>query len=91
MRRLITQLGDVLLLGLLPNGRSTAYYSTGRSYFNRQPFLDDWADLFELLNTGKIDPVIAGIYPLKKAASANAALESGQVIGNLVLDLTAAA
>jgi NADPH:quinone reductase-like Zn-dependent oxidoreductase len=88
MRRLVTQLGGVLLLGLLPNGRSTAYYSTGRSYFNRQLFLDDWATLFELLNTGRIEPVIAGTYPLEEASAADAALESGKIAGNLVLDLT---
>jgi NADPH:quinone reductase-like Zn-dependent oxidoreductase len=91
MRRLVIQLSEVLLLGLLPNGRSTAYYSTGRSYLNRQPFLDDWATLFELLNSGKIDPVIASTYPLEKASAANAALESGRIAGNLVLDLTSSA
>ena len=34
---------------------------------------------------GKIRPVISGEFPLLEAARANALLESGQVVGNLVL------
>lgn len=53
--------------------------------FNRKPFLEDWALLFRLLQEGKIRPVISGEFPLLDAARANALLESGQVVGNLVL------
>ena len=81
----IRLLGRVLLYNLLPNGRSAAYYGTGASRFNRRPFLEDWAALFKLLEEGKIQPVIMKKYPLLEAAQANALLESGQVIGNLVL------
>jgi NADPH:quinone reductase-like Zn-dependent oxidoreductase len=47
--------------------------------------LEDWAILFRLLEEGKIRPVISGRFPLFEAAKANALLESGQVVGNLVL------
>jgi len=78
-------LGRVLLYRLLPNGKFATYYGTGASRLNRRPFLEDWAILFRLLEEGKIKPVIMQKFPLLEAAQANALLESGQVIGNLVL------
>jgi len=78
-------LGQVILLGLLPNGRAAKYYGTGSSLFNQRPFLEDWATLFKLLEEGKIKPVIANKFPILDAAQANSLLESGQVIGNIVL------
>jgi NADPH:quinone reductase-like Zn-dependent oxidoreductase len=78
-------LGQTVLYNLLPNGKSAAGYGTGLSQFRRDPFLEDWATLFKLLEDGKIDPVIAGRFPLLEAAKANALLESGQVIGNVIL------
>jgi len=50
-----------------------------------RPFLEDWATLFKLLEKGKIDPVIAARFPILEAGKANALLESGQVVGNIVL------
>ena len=41
--------------------------------------------LFELLEQGKIEPIIAEKFPILEAAQANALLESGQVVGNVVL------
>lgn len=78
-------LGQMLLFNLLPDGRSAAPYSTGVSRWKRRMFLEDWAALFRLLEEGKIDPVIAARFPLLDAAKANALLESGWVIGNIVL------
>ena len=46
---------------------------------------EDWAILFDLLEEGKIEPIIAAKFPILEAAKANALLESGQVIGNVVL------
>jgi NADPH:quinone reductase-like Zn-dependent oxidoreductase len=77
--------GEVALLDLLPNGRSASYYSTGTSRFDRRPFLEDWRTLFALLAEGRIEPVIAARFPILEAAKANELLESGQVIGNVVL------
>jgi NADPH:quinone reductase-like Zn-dependent oxidoreductase len=66
-------------------GRSAKYYGTGISRFNRRPFLEDWATLFKLLEEGRIKPVIMKKFPILEAAQANELLESGEVIGNIVL------
>ncbi len=78
-------LGRTALFSLLPNGKSAKYYSTGVSRINWDIFLEDWAMLFRLLEAGQIRPVIAAKFPLLEAAKANQLLESGQVIGNIVL------
>jgi len=85
LSRTFRLLGLVILFNLLPNGRSVKYYGTGSSRFNRRPFLEDWATLFKLLEEGKIKPVIMRKLPILEAAQANALLESGQVVGNIVL------
>ena len=83
--RMLYLLGQVILFNVLPNGKSATYYGTGISRFNRRPFLEDWATLFRLLEEGKIKPVIMKKFPILEAAKANALLESGEVIGNVVL------
>jgi NADPH:quinone reductase-like Zn-dependent oxidoreductase len=82
---MVRYLGLVLLLNLLPNGRSAKFYGTGSSRLNREPFLEDWAALFDLLAQDKIKPIIAAKYPILEAAKANRQLESGEVTGNIVL------
>lgn len=79
-------LGTALSVNLLPNGKSFRLYGTS-SYFlgDQSPYLEDWVALFRLLEEGKIKPVIAAKYPILEAAQANALLEGGQVIGNVVL------
>ena len=83
--RMLRFLGQLILLNLLPNGRSAKSYGTGLYLINKRPFMEDWATLFKLLEEGKIKPVIAKTFPILEAAQANALLESGQVIGNIVL------
>lgn len=83
--RMFHLLGQIALFNLLPNGRSAKYYGTGMFRFNRQLFMEDWAALFKLLEEGKIRPIIHKEFPILEAAQANALLESGQVIGNIVL------
>ncbi|CAG0993615.1 2-haloacrylate reductase [Anaerolineales bacterium] len=79
-------LATVLRVNLLPNGKSLALYGTSSYFlFDKRSFLEDWATLFRLLGEGKIKPVIAARFPILEAAKANALLESGQVIGNVVL------
>jgi NADPH:quinone reductase-like Zn-dependent oxidoreductase len=78
-------LGRTALYSLLPNGKSAKYYSTGVSRINRDIFLEDWAMLFNRLGEGRIKPVIAAKFPIMEAANANELLESGQVIGNVIL------
>jgi NADPH:quinone reductase-like Zn-dependent oxidoreductase len=75
----------LIWLNLLPNGRALKLYGTGASFLDMRPFLEDWAILFNLLAEGKIKPVVAAKFPILEAAKANALLESGQVVGNIVL------
>jgi NADPH:quinone reductase-like Zn-dependent oxidoreductase len=86
MRGLLRTLAKMLVFNLLPNGKRVKPYGASASVlFSRKPFLEVWAVLFRLLQEGKIRPVISGKFPLLEAARANALLESGQVVGNLVL------
>jgi NADPH:quinone reductase-like Zn-dependent oxidoreductase len=82
---LIRLLAKLVLLNVLPNGRSLKLYGTTTSKFGRSRYLDDWATLFGLLEEGKIKPVIMAKFPILEAAEANELLESGQVVGNVVL------
>ena len=73
----------LLLYNLLPNGKSIEGYGTHR--LGVDLFKEDWTALFNLLEEGKIKPILAGKYPLLEAVRAYGLLESGQVTGNLVL------
>jgi NADPH:quinone reductase-like Zn-dependent oxidoreductase len=79
-------LATLILVNVLPNGKSLKLYGTS-FYFvgDKRPFLEDWAVLFRLLEEGKIKPVVAKKFPILEAAQAQALLESGKVIGNVVL------
>ena len=82
---LLKLLWKLFWLNILPNDRSMKLYGTTTSKFGRQNYLDDWAELFRLLEEGKIKPYIQKKFPILDARKANETLESGQVIGNLVL------
>jgi NADPH:quinone reductase-like Zn-dependent oxidoreductase len=84
-RGLMRLLGMLILFNVLPNGRSLKVYGTSTSRFGRGRYVEDWATLFGLLEEGKIKPVISAKFPILEAAQANTLLESGQVIGNVVL------
>jgi len=79
-------LGTSLKVNLLPGNKSFKLYGTS-FYFvgDKKPFYEDWAILFSLLNEAKIDPIIEEKYSILDAALAHTRLESGMVIGNLVL------
>jgi NADPH:quinone reductase-like Zn-dependent oxidoreductase len=79
-------LATLVSTNLLPNGKSFKLYGTS-TYFlgNRKPYSEDWVTLFRLLEQRKIAPVIMRTYPITEAAQANALLESGGVVGNVVL------
>lgn len=81
---LLRLLAKVISFNLLPNGKKVKLYGNS-SRFDRRPFLEDWATLFKLLEEGKIEPIIMKKLPILEAAKANELLESGQVIGNVVL------
>jgi NADPH:quinone reductase-like Zn-dependent oxidoreductase len=82
---LLRLLGKLVVRNMIPDGRSLKLYGTTTSKFGRDRYLEDWAILFKLLEEGKIDPVIMERYPILEAAKANAVLESGTVMGSLVL------
>ena len=82
---MLKMLGQLLWFNLIPNWKSVKLYGTGASYINRKPFMEDWAELFKLLKVQSIKPVIAAKFPILEAARANELLESGDVIGNVVL------
>lgn len=76
----------VFLWGLLPNGRSTATYSIA-PWRKRHAdwFAEDLGKLFDLLDQGKIRPVIAERMPLAAASRAHALIEEAAVEGRIVL------
>jgi NADPH:quinone reductase-like Zn-dependent oxidoreductase len=71
------------LFSLLPNGKAVRGYGTHR--VDIRLLKEDWSELFRLLGEGRIRPVIAARFPILEATKANALLESGNVIGNIVL------
>ena len=76
----------VKLWDILPNGRSTAFYSIG-ALRKKQPgwFREDLAALFNLLVQGKIKPVIEKRMRLEDAAQAHELIEQAAVKGRIVL------
>jgi NADPH:quinone reductase-like Zn-dependent oxidoreductase len=76
-------MAKLIWFNLLPNGKSIKGYGTHRE--DHRILAEDWSALFQLLEEGKIQPIIAERFPLLEAAKANALLESGRVTGNIVL------
>lgn len=68
---------------VIPNGKRIAGYGTHREDVTRMK--EDWSVLFTMLEAEDIQPVIAARIPLLEAKMANELMESGQVIGNVVL------
>ena len=68
---------------LLPNGKKLEGYGTHR--LGVDLFKEDWAKLFELLKESQIKPIIAAKFPILEARKANELVESGTVVGNVVL------
>lgn len=83
MAHFLAFMAQFVFYNLLPDGKRIKGYGTHR--LGVELFAEDWAALFELLAQGKIKPVIAGRFPLSAIREANALLESGQVVGNVVI------
>ncbi len=79
-------LGTLLKVKLTAGGKSFKLYGTS-TYFlgNRKPYQEDWATLCQLLEARQITPVIMQRFPIVEAATAQALLERGEVVGNVVL------
>lgn len=74
------------LWNLLPNGRSTTFYSIGSLRKKESNwFLEDLTKLFDLLAQRKIKPVIAARMPLADAKHAHELIEQESVQGKIVL------
>jgi len=81
--RFLQFLVGYIMYNLLPNGKKIAGYGTHR--LGVDLFKEDWAELFRLLETGQIKPVITNTFPILEACQAYELLESGQVTGTVVL------
>ncbi len=81
--RFLLLVAKLLLYNVLPNGKKIKGYGTHRG--DVKQYQDDWTELFKLLEQGRIDPVITAEFPILEARQANELLESGQVVGNIVL------
>ncbi len=76
-------IGKLLIYNALPNGKRIEGYGTHR--LGVELFKEDWGALFQLLEEGKIKPIIAHKFPILEAKRAYELLEGGEVVGNLVL------
>jgi NADPH:quinone reductase-like Zn-dependent oxidoreductase len=84
--KLLVDAGRLVMINLGPNGKSAEFYGITALYLrDKRPFMEDMPRLFELLEAGKIKPVICEKLPLLEARKANELLESGRVSGNIVL------
>ena len=73
-------------LNWLPNGKSGDFYGITATYRkDKGSITEDLLMLFSLLKEGKITPIIYQKYLILDAAKANELLESGEVIGKIVL------
>ena len=79
----------LMLWNLLPNGRSTAFFSiVPLRKKHADWFLEDLTKLFDLLAQNKIKPVIAAVMPLTEAKRAHELIEQAEVQGKIVLTVT---
>lgn len=81
--RFLLFIAKLILFYLLPNGKAIKGYGTHR--VDIYLLKEDWQVLFKLLEGGKIKPIIVKKFPILEASKANELLESGKVIGNIVL------
>jgi NADPH:quinone reductase-like Zn-dependent oxidoreductase len=81
--RFLLLVSKLVLYNALPNGKSIVGYGTHR--LGTDLFKEDWAQLFDMQASGEIEPIVARTFPLSGAAEAYQMLESGQVVGNIVL------
>ncbi|MHB2149620.1 medium chain dehydrogenase/reductase family protein [Calditrichota bacterium LG25] len=80
------------LWNLLPNGKSTAFYSIGSLYKKKMDwFTEDLGRLFELLVQKRIKPVIAARMPLTDVVRAHELIERAKISGKIVLNVSSTA
>jgi NADPH2:quinone reductase len=73
---------------LLLNNIEVVGVGLGAYWATRPEFLQEqWAEVAPLLESGLLEPVVGGSYPLTEVAEALASLETRQALGNVVLTL----
>lgn len=78
------RIGFFIKVGFM--GKKGVGYGISMNYqVDKKPVLEDIAQLFKLLESGKVKPLISARLPLLDAAKANRILEKGDVIGKVVL------
>jgi len=79
----------LLLWNILPNKKSTSFYSIG-SLRKKHPewFKEDLRLLFELLEKGSVKPEIADHYPLNKAIEVHKMIENAANTGKIIFDVS---
>ncbi|WP_346958283.1 MBL fold metallo-hydrolase [uncultured Arthrobacter sp.] len=82
-------LGRAIGNNLVPRGTKIRLYGTTSWRLDRRPLMDAWATLYEMLESRRISPVIAGRLPMLEAGQAHALLENGGVVGTLALYIPA--
>jgi len=76
----------LVVRGLLPNGRSTAFYSIASTMRKHHDwYREDLTKLFALLEGGQVRPIISRRMPLTNAAEAHRLLEGRGIPGKIVL------
>ncbi len=83
---IVKDLFNLIKVNLLSKGKTAEFYGITALYLrDKKPFMEDLPRLFNLLEEGKIKPVITAKFSILEAGKANELLESGQVVGNIVL------
>lgn len=82
----LKDLGKLLRINLLLQGKSAEFYGITALYRrDKRPFTEDLPKLFNLLEEGKIKPIVTERFAILEARKANELLESGHVTGNIAL------
>jgi NADPH2:quinone reductase len=81
-----SRMAQTWLLGVLPNGKTVHFYSIADDRKQHPDwFRADGKQLFELLQAGRIKPVISHQFLLEDAAQAHRLLDAGGLEGRIVL------
>lgn len=82
---IVKEVFNLLRVNLFSGKKAEFYGITALYLRDKKPFMDDLPKLFQLLEEGRIKPLITKRLPLLDAKVANELLESGNVTGNVVL------
>ncbi len=86
LSNMIKGIAQVGLYNLLPNGKRVQFCAVpDETKKDINWYQGALSELVNLLDEGKIDPIIEQVFSLKSAANAHALLESGTSVGKIVL------